>query len=474
MTQATDHIPEPALGAASGLDTDALLDDPGIRIIVCCGSGGVGKTTTAAALGVRAAERGRKAVVLTIDPARRLAQSMGIDQLDNVPRRVDGIAGDGELHAMMLDMKRTFDETVEAHADAERARAILENPFYQSLSAGFAGTQEYMAMEKLGQLRARDEWDLIIVDTPPSRSALDFLDAPKRLGSFLDGKFIRLLMAPAKVGGRAGMKFLNVGMSMMTGTLGKLLGGQFLRDVQTFVAAMDTMFGGFRSRADATYKLLQAPGTAFLVVATPERDALREAAYFVERLAAEDMPLAGLVLNRAHGSEAARLSAEQALAAAENLDDARIVDQTAGKAGLGDREAPDPAVTAPEAGTTPLSPEHEPEPEPENTEEGAQANAHSHSHTNQHEPHAKGTTDSTAEVSVDIDELTAGLLRLHAERMQVVAREQHTRDRFIELHPEVLVTAVAALPGDVHDLDGLRAIGDRLASGSAPAPAGTA
>ncbi|MFJ3437684.1 ArsA family ATPase [Streptomyces cyaneofuscatus] len=476
MTQATDHIPEPALGAASGLDTDALLDDPGIRIIVCCGSGGVGKTTTAAALGVRAAERGRKAVVLTIDPARRLAQSMGIDQLDNVPRRVDGIAGDGELHAMMLDMKRTFDETVEAHADAERARAILENPFYQSLSAGFAGTQEYMAMEKLGQLRARDEWDLIIVDTPPSRSALDFLDAPKRLGSFLDGKFIRLLMAPAKVGGRAGMKFLNVGMSMMTGTLGKLLGGQFLRDVQTFVAAMDTMFGGFRSRADATYKLLQAPGTAFLVVATPERDALREAAYFVERLAAEDMPLAGLVLNRAHGSEAARLSAEQALAAAENLDDARIVDQTAGKAGLGDREAPDPAVTAPEAGTTPLSPEHEPEPEPENTEEGAQANAHSHSHShaNQHEPHAKGTTDSTAEVSVDIDELTAGLLRLHAERMQVVAREQHTRDRFIELHPEVLVTAVAALPGDVHDLDGLRAIGDRLASGSAPAPAGTA
>ncbi|WP_406251144.1 ArsA family ATPase [Streptomyces cyaneofuscatus] len=476
MTQATDHIPEPALGAASGLDTDALLDDPGIRIIVCCGSGGVGKTTTAAALGVRAAERGRKAVVLTIDPARRLAQSMGIDQLDNVPRRVDGIAGDGELHAMMLDMKRTFDETVEAHADAERARAILENPFYQSLSAGFAGTQEYMAMEKLGQLRARDEWDLIIVDTPPSRSALDFLDAPKRLGSFLDGKFIRLLMAPAKVGGRAGMKFLNVGMSMMTGTLGKLLGGQFLRDVQTFVAAMDTMFGGFRSRADATYKLLQAPGTAFLVVATPERDALREAAYFVERLAAEDMPLAGLVLNRAHGSEAARLSAEQALAAAENLDDARIVDQTAGKAGLGDREAPDPAVTAPEAGTTPLSPEHEPE--PENTEEGAQANAHSHSHShshaNQHEPHAKGTTDSTAEVSVDIDELTAGLLRLHAERMQVVAREQHTRDRFIELHPEVLVTAVAALPGDVHDLDGLRAIGDRLASGSAPAPAGTA
>lgn len=148
------------------LEIDPLLDDPGIRIVVCCGSGGVGKTTTAAALGVRAAERGRKAVVLTIDPARRLAQSMGIDLLDNTPRRVPGIEGDGELHAMMLDMKRTFDEIVEAHADPSRARAILENPFYQSLSAGFAGTQEYMAMEKLGQLRARDEWDLIVVDLP--------------------------------------------------------------------------------------------------------------------------------------------------------------------------------------------------------------------------------------------------------------------------------------------------------------------
>ena len=330
------------LDASATLEVDPLIDDPATRIIVCCGAGGVGKTTTAAALGVRAAERGRKVVVLTIDPARRLAQSMGIDSLDNTPRRVKGIEGEGELHAMMLDMKRTFDEIVEAHADAERARAILENPFYQSLSAGFAGTQEYMAMEKLGQLRARDEWDLIVVDTPPSRSALDFLDAPERLGSFLDGKFIKLLMAPAKMGGRAGMKFLNVGMSMMTGTLGKLLGGQLLRDVQTFVAAMDTMFGGFRTRADATYRLLQAPGTAFLVVAAPERDALREAAYFVERLAAEEMPLAGLVLNRVHGSGAARLSAERALAAAENLDEGRIVDQRSGKTGVRDATGASP------------------------------------------------------------------------------------------------------------------------------------
>ncbi|GHE36784.1 anion-transporting ATPase [Streptomyces longispororuber] len=442
--------------ARDPLDVDALLDDRSTRIVVCCGSGGVGKTTTAAALGLRAAERGRSVVVLTIDPARRLAQSMGIDSLDNVPRRVEGIKGEGELCAMMLDMKRTFDEIVEAHADRERAKAILTNPFYQSLSAGFAGTQEYMAMEKLGQLRARDEWDLIVVDTPPSRSALDFLDAPKRLGSFLDGKLIRLLMAPAKVGGRAGMKFLNVGMSMMTGALGKLLGGQLLRDVQTFVAAMDTMFGGFRKRADATYRLLQAPGTAFLVVASPERDALREAAYFVERLAADAMPLAGLVLNRVHGSGAAELSAERALAAAENLEERRIVDQEGGKIGVRSSfEAPSsgaPATQAPDSPGTPggspstgtPSEGTEPAPVPEPDTSIA--------------PPAEPPADSS------VERLTAGLLRLHAERMRLIARERHTRDRFTALHPEVAVAEVAALPGDVHDLAGLRAIGDQLAA----------
>ncbi|MFI9028962.1 ArsA family ATPase [Streptomyces sp. NPDC053560] len=438
--------------SAPHLDVDTLLDDPQTRIIVCCGAGGVGKTTTAAALGVRAAERGRRAVVLTIDPARRLAQSMGISELDNVPRQVKDVSGPegrGELYAMMLDMKRTFDEIVEAHADKERARAILENPFYQSLSAGFAGTQEYMAMEKLGQLRSRDEWDLIIVDTPPSRSALDFLDAPKRLGSFLDGKFIRVLMAPAKVGGRAGMKFLNVGMSMMTGTLSKLMGGQLLKDVQTFVAAMDTMFGGFRTRADATYRLLQAPGTAFLVVAAPERDALREAAYFVERLAAEQMPLAGLVLNRVHGSGADQLSAERALAAAEaltdlagagnsgsvdeedaeNLGEDGIVDLGGGKAGSRTADASSPAASA------------------------------------LHRQDPSATPESKQSPEARSARLAAGLLTLHAERMQVLARERRTRDRFTALHPEVPVAEIAALPGDVHDVSGLREIADRLASG---------
>ncbi|MCQ8836287.1 ArsA family ATPase [Streptomyces malaysiensis] len=443
-----------SMDVAPRLDIDVLLDDPETRIVVCCGSGGVGKTTTAAALGVRAAERGRKVVVLTIDPARRLAQSMGIDALDNIPRRVEGIGGDGgELHAMMLDMKRTFDEFVEAHADPERARAILANPFYQSLSAGFAGTQEYMAMEKLGQLRARDEWDLIIVDTPPSRSALDFLDAPKRLGSFLDGKFIKVLMAPAKVGGRAGMKFLNVGVSMMTGTVSKVLGGQLMRDVQTFAAAMDTMFGGFRTRAEATYRLLQAPGTAFLVVAAPERDALREAAYFVERLAADQMPLAGLVLNRVHGSGAEQLSAERALAAAEILSlaiDPADPDDAPANADYppaNAAEGSDPAKNRP--GTENLADCGFVDPPSGN----AQAR----------NPSAADPDVSPTSADTSAERLAAGLLRLHAERMQVLGREQRTHDRFTALHPEVPVAQVAALPGDVHDLAGLRAIGERLA-----------
>jgi anion-transporting ArsA/GET3 family ATPase len=366
------------------LDVDALLDDPRTKIIVCCGSGGVGKTTTAAALGVRAAERGRDVVVLTVDPARRLAQSMGLSELDNNPRRIE-IDGDGELHAMMLDMKRTFDEIVEAHADPDRAKQILANPFYQSLSSSLSGTQEYMAMEKLGQLHRSGAWDLIIVDTPPSRNALDFLDAPERMGRFLDGRFMKILAAPAKTGGRFGVKVISAGFGMFTGAINKVLGVQLLRDVQTFVAAFDTMFGGFRERAEKTFRLLQTPGTAFLVVAAPEPDALREASYFVERLAEERMPLAGLVVNRVHESAADGLSAARSQAAAETLE---------------------------ERGEHPL---------------------------------------------------TAALLRLHTDRMQLAAREERLRDHFASTHPTVPVTAVPAQAEDVHDLDGLRQVGEDLA-----------
>lgn len=369
------------------LDVDELLDDPGTRIIVCTGSGGVGKTTTSAALALRAAERGRKVVVLTIDPARRLAQSMGIETLDNTPRPVPDVAGSGSLDAMMLDMKRTFDEVVESQASPEKAAQILANPFYQVLSSSFAGTQEYMAMEKLGQLHKdaakTGRWDLIVVDTPPSRSALDFLDAPERLSSFLDGRFIRILLAPA----RGPARFMTAGLSVVTNALTKVLGAQILQDMQTFVAALDTMFGGFRARAQQTFALLQQPGTAFVVVAAPEADALREAAFFVERLAGEQMPLAGLVVNRASRVRYEGLSGEQALAAAERLES------------TGD--------------------------------------------------------DATA--------VTAGLLRLHADRTRIVAREHHLRQRFAAAHPHVPTAVMPALSTDVHDLDGLREVGELIA-----------
>jgi len=373
------------MSASPRFDVDALLHSS--SIVVCCGAGGVGKTTTAAALALRAAEQGRKVCVLTIDPARRLAQAMGLTELDNSPRSVAGIntKDGGSLDAMMLDMKRTFDEIVLTHADPQRAEQILANPFYVSLSSSFAGTQEYMAMEKLGQLKATSAWDLIIVDTPPSRSALDFLDAPQRLGRFLDGRMIRILLAPAKAGGRGVMKMFTAGLSVFTNVLNRVLGAQTLKDLSLFVMSLETMFGGFRERADHTYRLLKEPGTAFIVVAVPERDALREAAYFVDRLGTERMPLAGLLLNRVHSSAVQGLSVQRSLAAAEQLD---------------------------ESGESPL---------------------------------------------------TVATLRIHADLMATATRDQRMAQRFTAAHPGVRVVPVKAQATDVHDLDGLRRIGEEMA-----------
>ena len=372
-------------------DVDAALRTA--RILVCCGSGGVGKTTTAAALALRGAELGRRTVVLTIDPAKRLAQSMGLSELDNTPRSVAGvqpIAGTaGTLDAMMLDMKRTFDQLVVDHADPGKADAILANPFYQALSSSFAGTQEYMAMEKLAQLVASGDHDLVVVDTPPTRSALDFLDAPQRLTTFLDGRMVRILLAPAKASGRAYVKVVTAGLGVFTSVLTRIIGTEVLTDLSQFVSALETMFGGFRERAQSTYDLLKAPGTAFVVVAAPERDAMREAAYFVERLAAERMPLAGLVVNRVHRTAAAGLTAERSVAAAQLLEE-----------------------QAPQEG-----------------------------------------------------ELAAAVLRLHADRVALAAREARLQERFSRAHPAVPVVEVAAQAGDVHDLDGLRSVGDDLAAG---------
>ncbi|WP_190819383.1 ArsA family ATPase [Saccharopolyspora pogona] len=303
------------------VDVDALLDDPNTHIVVCCGSGGVGKTTTAAALALRAAERGRKTVVLTIDPAKRLAQALGLRELSNQPKQVsiEGFEPAGDLNAMMLDVRRTFDDMVLAHAGRERAEQILNNHFYQTISTSFSGTQEYMAMEKLGQLSAAGTWDLIVVDTPPSRSALDFLDAPQRLSTVLDGRLIKMLSSPARVGGKGLRKIVGAGFGMFAKAVSTIIGGQLLADAAAFVQAFDSTFGGFRVRAAQTYRLLRSPGTAFLVIAAPEPDALREATYFVERLAGERMPLVGLVANRTH-PVVAGLTGTRAATAAEEME----------------------------------------------------------------------------------------------------------------------------------------------------------
>jgi anion-transporting ArsA/GET3 family ATPase len=288
--------PNPAVKPPA-LDLATTLADTSNRVVVCCGAGGVGKTTTAAAMALRAAEYGRTVVVLTIDPAKRLAQALGIDDLGNRPQRVPLAAEvSGELYAMMLDMRRTFDEMVLAYSGPERAEAILENQFYQTVATSLAGTQEYMAMEKLGQLLSEDRWDLVVVDTPPSRNALDFLDAPKRLGSFMDSRLWRLLLGPGRGIGRlvAGA----VGLAMKA--LSTVLGSAMLSDAAGFVQSLDATFGGFREKADRTYELLKRRGTQFVVVSAAEPDALREASFFVDRLSSERMPLAGLILNRTH------------------------------------------------------------------------------------------------------------------------------------------------------------------------------
>jgi anion-transporting ArsA/GET3 family ATPase len=244
-----------------------------------------------------------------------------VGELDNTPRPVAGLdtTNGGRLDAMMLDMKRTFDDVVIAHAPPDKAAAMLQNPFYDALSSSFSGTQEYMAMEKLGQLHAQAEsdgrWDLIVVDTPPARSALDFLDAPEHLSNLLDGPFMRMLLAPA----RGPLRLMSVGIHVVTSAMTKILGGQILRDMRTFVTAFEALFGGFRQRAAQTHALLSSTSTTFLVLATAQRDALREAAYFVDRLTEEQMPLAGLVINRVHASQL-EISAERALAIAEDLD----------------------------------------------------------------------------------------------------------------------------------------------------------
>lgn len=276
------------------MSLDALVSQR--RIIICAGSGGVGKTTTAAVLAMQAARQGRRAVVVTIDPAKRLADALGLSGIGNEPSRIDG-DWSGELSAVMLDTKGTFDALVETYSQTtEQAERILANRFYRNISGALSGTQEYMAMEKLYALHHDDSFDLVVVDTPPTRHALDFLDAPRRLTHFLDHRLYRVLMSPA----RGMMKAVHVAAQAFVRTVTRVVGAEVLEDALAFFGAFSGMEEGFKERAAVVLQLLEDPSTAFVLIAAPRRDTVAEAQFFADRLADAGLEVAALIVNRIH------------------------------------------------------------------------------------------------------------------------------------------------------------------------------
>lgn len=280
--------------AGSGHRLDDVVDHS--EIVICCGSGGVGKTTIAAVVAMEAARRGRKAVVVTIDPARRLADALGLEALTNTPNPIDG-DWPGELWALMLDTKSTFDDLVLKYAPShEQAEQILENRFYRNISGALSGTQEYMAMEKLYELHHEHDFDLVVVDTPPTRNALDFLEAPGHLTRFLDHRLYRILMAPT----RGVVKAVNFAAQAFLRTLSKVVGGDVVQDAIAFFQAFEGMEAGFIERAHEVEALIGAPGTSFVLVVSPRADTVDEARYFADQLARSDIEVKALVVNRVH------------------------------------------------------------------------------------------------------------------------------------------------------------------------------
>ncbi len=274
------------------------------HVLLCAGTGGVGKTTSAAALGAAAARMGRRAVVVTIDPARRLADALGLGELTNQPSPVDG-DWPGELHAMMLDARQTFDDLVARYAeDDQQARSILGNRLYQNLSSRLSGTQEYMAVEKLFELHEADRYDLIVVDTPPTRNALDFLEAPERLARFLDGRLVRLLF-PSSV-----RRIVNTSLQLILRRAAAVVGRQVVDDTIAFLRAFQGMEDGFRRRAGHVRALLADPGTGVLLVTAPRADLVHETAYFADRVRDSGLRVEGLIVNRTHPSFDRRPAAE--------------------------------------------------------------------------------------------------------------------------------------------------------------------
>jgi anion-transporting ArsA/GET3 family ATPase len=293
------------------------------RVAVCVGCGGVGKTTVAAALGIEAARRGRRALVLTIDPARRLADALGVDALGNRPQEIPaetlsqlGVDPPGTLSAMMLDMKRTFDDLVERLAEsAESRERILANPIYQHASAALAGSVEYSAMEKVFEIWERGEHDLIVVDTPPAQHALDFLEAPQRLIEFLDSRIVQMLIHPAFAAGRMGFRLFQSGARRALQLMERVSGIGFLEDLSEFLLAFEGMSAGFRERAELVRGLLLGPEACFVLVAGPGRESVRQTVDFRRRLEAFGVHLAGTLVNRMHlwpGAEPPHLDGAEA------------------------------------------------------------------------------------------------------------------------------------------------------------------
>jgi anion-transporting ArsA/GET3 family ATPase len=278
------------------------------RIVVCVGCGGVGKTTVAAALALEAARRHRTVAVITIDPARRLADALGVDKLGNEPQEIPrdqltalGVPEDGGMFAMMLDMKRTFDDLVERFAESPAARdAVLANPIYRHVSDALAGSVEYSAMEKVFQLCEQERFDLVIVDTPPAQHALDFLDAPQRMVDFLESRIVQILIHPAMAAGRFGFKVFHRGARKVLQLLEKVSGLGFLEDISEFLMAFEHMSEGFRDRALQVRELLLGPEASFILVAGPARESALQAEQLHHRLEATGVPLSAVLINRVH------------------------------------------------------------------------------------------------------------------------------------------------------------------------------
>ncbi len=265
-------------------------------VIVCAGPGGVGKTTISAAIALEAAREGRRACVITVDPARRLADALGVGSLSNTPAAVQG-AFPGSLHALMLDTKGTFDDLVERHARNEaQAQAIRANRIYQNLTGMLSGTQEYMAMEKLYELTESGDFDVVVVDTPPTRNALDLLDAPRRLTRFLSNRLFRALLAPT----RASLRLLTIATQALLRTISRVAGAEIVQDAVDFFQAFEGMEQGFSDRASAVRDLLTHPATAYVLVTSPRPDSIEEATYFAARLGDTGVEPAALVVNRVH------------------------------------------------------------------------------------------------------------------------------------------------------------------------------